>query len=321
MSETDEKMEDLLYSENRHPLVHPPSQSFTTPSWTLGLTTVEQELCRTLHRMEITGKRGRTVPVLLPSDVQQAINLLIETRSKFGVSKDNKYLFPRPNYGSEGHIRGSDCLRELAQESGAKQPELINSTTLRKQIATISQVVDLRENELDILAKFLGHDIRIHREYYRLPEATVQVAKVSKLLLASEQGLQIGGKTLDDINVTTEDVFEEELLEDAANEDSAQDIVGQLIPRVPLDNGGEVNAFVEKPVPKKKAKGKRPWTKEEVSAVLKHLGSFLVQGKLPGKEAIMECVEQESALDSRSWKDFCRNRMQTKDPLKLTYAN
>lgn len=51
------------------------------------------------------------------------------------------------------------------------------------------------------LAKFLGHDIRIHREYYRLPEETLQVAKVAKLLLAMEQGTigSLAGKTLDDI--------------------------------------------------------------------------------------------------------------------------
>ena len=46
--------------------------------------------------------------------------------------------------------------------------------------------MSLRENELDVLAKYLGHDIRIHREYYRLPDAAVQVAKISKVLIALE---------------------------------------------------------------------------------------------------------------------------------------
>lgn len=41
---------------------------------------------------------------------------------------------------------------------------------------------------MDTLANFLGHDIRVHREYYRLPEGTLQLAKVSKILIAMEQG-------------------------------------------------------------------------------------------------------------------------------------
>ncbi len=65
----------------------------------------------------------------------------------------------------------------------------------------MTQVLNLKENELDILARFLGHDIRVHREYYRLPDQTLQVAKVAKLLIAMEDGqpgIQMG-QTLDDI--------------------------------------------------------------------------------------------------------------------------
>ncbi len=46
--------------------------------------------------------------------------------------------------------------------------------------------MNLKNNELNQLAKFLGHDIRVHREYYRLSENTIQLAKVSKLLLSLE---------------------------------------------------------------------------------------------------------------------------------------
>ena len=74
---------------------------------------------------------------------------------------------------------------------------------MRKHIATLSQILNLKDNEMDMLATFLGHDIRIHREYYRLPEETLQVAKVAKLLMALEQGTMgsVAGKTLDDIDI------------------------------------------------------------------------------------------------------------------------
>ncbi|RXN22575.1 hypothetical protein ROHU_023424 [Labeo rohita] len=37
-------------------------------------------------------------------------------------------------------------------------------------MATMSKVLNLKDNEMDDLADFLGHDIRVHQQYYRLPE-------------------------------------------------------------------------------------------------------------------------------------------------------
>lgn len=54
---------------------------------------------------------------------------------------------------------------------------------------------------MDQLADFLGHDIRVHQEYYRLPAATLQIAKISKMLLALERGnvSELQGRSLDEI--------------------------------------------------------------------------------------------------------------------------
>jgi hypothetical protein len=35
---------------------------------------------------------------------------------------------------------------------------------------------------------FMGHDLSVHKNYYRLPESTLQVAKISKILLLMEKG-------------------------------------------------------------------------------------------------------------------------------------
>ena len=169
------------------------------------LTACEQELCRSLQRFEIIGERDRNVPVLLTEVMCKWLSRLISTRGQAGVSSENDYLFPRSCYGGNGHIRGTDVLRVWSESSGAKNPEALRSTNLRKQIAIVSQIVNLRENELDILAQFMGHDVRVHREYYRLPQETLQIAKVAKLLLASEKGEKISGKRLEEIEVTPED--------------------------------------------------------------------------------------------------------------------
>lgn len=167
-------------------------------------TPFEQKLCKSLHRIEIVGKRGRSVPVLLTADMNEWMRKVVcpETRHVAGVDPSNVYIFAS-RYGSVFHLRGTDTLREHSSKCGAKQPELIRSTRLRKQVATLSQILNLKDNELDVLANFLGHDVRIHRDFYRLPEDSVQVAKVSKILVASEQGTlsNYQGKSLDEMEV------------------------------------------------------------------------------------------------------------------------
>jgi hypothetical protein len=172
------------------------------------LSAVENALIRCLHRVEITGKRGRTVPVLLNELMHDSLKTLMDNRSKVGISPDNHYIFAC--LSGDGYIRGSDVLRTLSDKCGAKRPDALRSTKLRKHIATLTQIVNLKNHELDALATFMGHDIRVHREFYRLPEQVMQTAKVSKLLLAAETGqLQMSaGKSLDDIEIDANDDLE-----------------------------------------------------------------------------------------------------------------
>ncbi|XP_057206215.1 uncharacterized protein LOC130564266 [Triplophysa rosa] len=167
----------------------------------VGLTQFEQKLCAHFSRVEIRGKKGRKVAVLLSPDIVDALTLLISRRQECGVPQDNTFLFARPRCLTP--YRGQDCLRIYADECGAQNPELLRSTQLRKHVATLSQILNLRNHELDQVADFLGHDIRVHREYYRLPEATTQLAKISKLLLAMEKGslTSLQGKTLEEIDI------------------------------------------------------------------------------------------------------------------------
>ncbi|KAG5867371.1 hypothetical protein JTB14_008487 [Gonioctena quinquepunctata] len=85
-------------------------------------------------------------------------------------------------------MRGHDCVKKWCTEAQLPSPELITGTKLRKYIATVCQVFDLTENEQDWLARHLGHDIRVHREFYRLQENAVELTEVSRLLLAVDQG-------------------------------------------------------------------------------------------------------------------------------------
>jgi integrase len=164
------------------------------------LNEFEKRLCDTHTRVEIKGKRGRKVAVLLTDNMKENIKLLIAKRQEANVKKD--LLFSKPGE-SMFPYRGSDCMRKFAKEAEVKYPEAFTSTKLRKQLATLCQVLNLSETSQDILATFQGHDIRVHREFYRLPEDTLQLAKVSKLLHCINNGTigRYKGKDFDEIHL------------------------------------------------------------------------------------------------------------------------
>lgn len=92
-------------------------------------------------------------------------------------------------------------MRKYAQERKAEHPELLRSTKLRKQVATLCQLLDLSEQELEQVATFMGHDFRVHRDFYRQTDKTFQIGKISKLLFAMEQDTgTLTGKNLDNLN-------------------------------------------------------------------------------------------------------------------------
>ena len=49
----------------------------------------------------------------------------------------------------------------------------------------------------------MGRTSSVHQEYYRLPSSTIEVAKIGKLLLAMEKGInKYAGKKLEDIELS-----------------------------------------------------------------------------------------------------------------------
>ncbi|XP_048855405.1 uncharacterized protein LOC125739885 [Brienomyrus brachyistius] len=193
----------------------------------MGLSETEQKLCNYFSRIEFVGKRGRKVAVLLTPIMVDALSLLVSKRPECGVCDTNVFLFARPK--SLSYYRGQDCLRIHASRCGAKNPEHLRSTQLRKHVATLSQVLNLKNNELDQLADFLGHDLRVHRDFYRLPVPTTQLAKISKLLLTMEKGQlsSVQGKSLDEIEIDGEiEVSDSEL--DDKDESEAEDSVSAI---------------------------------------------------------------------------------------------
>ncbi|KAL6472038.1 hypothetical protein MHYP_G00206880 [Metynnis hypsauchen] len=271
----------------------------------VGLSTFEQKLCSHFCRVEIKGKRGRKVAVLLTPDMVDALTLLVSKRKACGVQDANCFLFARPS--CQSYYRGQDCLRFYAMHCGAQNPEHLRSTHLRKHVATLSQILNLKNNELDQVADFLGHDIRVHREYYRLPEATTQLAKISKLLLAMEKGClpDLQGKSLDEIEIedeinTTDDSDGSEP-ENAAMDDAMS------VPRQTVCSDS-IAAEIKNP----RKKTRTQWSKQEVKAVMKHFKPHITKGKLATMAECQQCKDAEDPVLAgrtlQNIRDFVRNR-------------
>nr|XP_055073727.1 uncharacterized protein LOC129453496 isoform X1 [Misgurnus anguillicaudatus]XP_055073728.1 uncharacterized protein LOC129453496 isoform X1 [Misgurnus anguillicaudatus] len=275
------------------------------------LSEFERKLCKHFTRVEIRGKRGRKVPVLLKPSLVSAMELLVETREACGVPNENPFMFARS--GAMSAYRGGECISKAARECGIKNPEALSSTRLRKHIATMSKILNLDENEADQLADFLGHDIRIHRQYYRLPEGTLQLAKMSKVLMAMEKGTlsSFKGKRLDDIEIDPNEQLEAEGDTMSSDEEDCSDLPQTTSP---------VPAETDQPSASQKDQGssippKRKWEEVEVKAVEKHMMKFIKTCKVPGKQDCERCIQAEpEALKERTWtgvKNYVRNRITT----------
>ena len=87
------------------------------------------------------GKSRKNVDayILLPPDCKRAIDVLIKTRGDVQVPKTNPYVFARLN--ADTPLTGNKELKDIATECpGLKHADRIKSTSLRRYIATVSQV-------------------------------------------------------------------------------------------------------------------------------------------------------------------------------------
>ncbi|KAH3885609.1 hypothetical protein DPMN_009604 [Dreissena polymorpha] len=128
-------------------------------------------LCLRLSRVEIRRKKAKTVAVLLTPDMQRCNDVLLMHRDDAEVNPNNIFVFARANGECLNSIRMSDTLRKFRSTLNLSAGEGLTSTRLRKHVATVSQVLNLRL-DLEVMADFLGHDIDVHRSFYRLPQST-----------------------------------------------------------------------------------------------------------------------------------------------------
>lgn len=153
----------------------------------------------------------------LVTSFYRQLELLVSMREQAGVPLSNKYLFG--NCSRHGHFNAANVILEFSNKCGAADPKSLRTTRLRKQIATLSQMLTLSENEIRQLAKFMGHSFEVHCKYYRTPEANTHITKLSKLFMLMEDvdPTKFRGKTIEELDV-------ENLLPQGANESSDEGV-------------------------------------------------------------------------------------------------
>ena len=73
---------------------------------------------------------------------------------------------------------------------------------MRKYLATAIQVMALPKYQLNWVAEHLGHNLEIHKKYYRQSIDTVETAKLTKLMFLADHGKMddVRGMNLDTID-------------------------------------------------------------------------------------------------------------------------
>lgn len=230
---------------------------------------------------------------------------------EYVFEKVNNYLFGNP--ATQLPIMGYEVLRKYATMSKAKNPHALTSTRLRKHLATLTQLFNMTENDMEQLASFMGHTLGIHRSSYRLPNDVYQTAKISKLLILMEKGNagQFRGKSLDEIELDLEEALDVE----QPNDDVLQ-MRNEMDQEQEEDEIGVSEPSSIKEVPKKKnIREKRvliPWTDQQKKVVTTYFRSHIASSRPPKKSECYDLISKyPDILKNKNWlkiKVFVQNK-------------
>ncbi|CAH1379170.1 unnamed protein product [Tenebrio molitor] len=131
------------------------------------LTQSEKVLIKHYKRVVTGGKGSRAVVILFPQSIQNYINRIIEIRNSTQIVPDNNGdLFAYPD--TAHWARGDVALRKFAKQANLEYPNEITSNKLRKQIATVMQILSVNKEESEQFARFMGHTEKTHNEFYKI---------------------------------------------------------------------------------------------------------------------------------------------------------
>ena len=127
-------------------------------------------------------------------EVQEAIDYLVRPCEQI-VIPNNTFLFPCTTKKSLNHVRGWEVVHEIAGKAQLRKPELITSTKIRKHMATILQLLDMNNAELQWVTEHLRHTGDVHKTWYRQEASTIELTK--------DKGVDFSNKKMKDLSGIT----------------------------------------------------------------------------------------------------------------------
>ena len=116
------------------------------------------------HTLTIFGKRGCQVHVLMSIVEEDVIKMLKGKKSVISTADGNLFIFACPNSALKNSLRGNEDMHKVLNcIEDLQNPERIRSRELRKHCATVTQITDLTEGDLQWLADHLGHNLNVHK--------------------------------------------------------------------------------------------------------------------------------------------------------------
>lgn len=107
------------------------------------------------------------------------------------IDSENDFLFAKPC--SDIPVVRYKFLQNHATKSKVENHQAITCTRLRKHVATITLILNMSSSDVEKLAKFMGHTLKVQLGAYQLPDDIYQTAKLSKRLLIMEKAKLLQG--------------------------------------------------------------------------------------------------------------------------------
>ncbi|KAK9880519.1 hypothetical protein WA026_011758 [Henosepilachna vigintioctopunctata] len=213
---------------------------------------------------------------------------LLKVRHHF-VSNNNDYIFHTSGFTC---LDGTKILRKYAMNCKLQFPNNITATRLRKHLATVTQLLQFSEQDLEQLSTFMGHTIKTHCNFYRLTDNMYQTAKVSKLLLLStNEGLEkYKGMKLDDIDIALDPIEEDIAPTDFEVEEEPEEKVTSM---------KAVKCAEEA---KKRIRHERiPWSIIEKHKINEYFSDHIQRKRAPKESEVKIFVKKNPNFENRKW--------------------
>lgn len=273
-----------------------------------------------LHIFHVPGKNTRKVPCLLTKLMKKALDCLLNCRKDVGVSDDNNLLFARPFCSNL--YDGTKIIDEIKSKYKLKKPQHFTATGLRHHAATVSQLSERDDTYTENLATFLGHDLAVHKQNYKIPLPMIQKGQVGHKLLQmtvknnqSDTSFSPTGSSpcsnyvcnVDHLSSAKKDSTNNSTLSHGTEQTSSnrqsgndEDHHDQDYQTPPTSNYNSDSEHEDSSFCLPKALTRKRWLDNEKEVIYQYFGKNIIRNTQPHRKEIKEMYEKESRLCART---------------------